>query len=118
MANYIDGFAFPVPRDRLDNYKRVVEVAVEVWKDHGALSYQEYVGDDLNLEGTSSFVNLLGAHEDKVILFGWVAFESKEARDSANEKVASDPRMAEIMTSVDSGFDPSRMAYGGFRLFV
>lgn len=118
MANYIDGFAFPIPRDRLNEYKRVVEVAAEVWKEHGALSYQEFVGDDMNLEGTSSFVKLLAAGENETILFGWVVFESREARDLTNEKVAADPRMTEIMTSVDSGFDPGRMAYGGFRSFV
>ncbi|NKB32872.1 MAG: DUF1428 family protein [Pseudomonadales bacterium] len=118
MTNYIDGFAFPIPREKLDEYKRVVDVAAEVWKEHGALSYQEFVGDDMNLEGTSSFVNLVGAHEDEVVLFGWVAFASREARDLANEKVAADPRMAEVMTSADSGFDPSRMAYGGFKSFI
>ena len=56
--------------------------------------------------------------EDEAIVFGWVVFESREARDLANEKVASDPRMAELINSSNSGFDAERMAYGGFRPLV
>ena len=52
------------------------------------------------------------------IVFGWVAFESREARDVANEKVAADPRMADLIESSNSGFDAKRMAYGGFKWLV
>ncbi len=89
MAHYIDGFVLPVPRDCLDEYKRVVEAAAEIWKEHGALDYWEYVGDDLKLEGTRSFTDLVAATEDETIVFGWVVFDSREARDLANEKVAA-----------------------------
>jgi uncharacterized protein YbaA (DUF1428 family) len=118
MANYVDGFVFPVPRDRLSEYKRLAESAAEIWKEHGALDYREYVGDDLHLEGTRSFTDLVAATEDEAIVFGWVVFDSREARDLANEKVAADPRMADLIESSDTGFDPKRMAYGGFESFV
>ena len=29
----LDGFVFPVPRDRLIEYKRVAEAVAEIWKD-------------------------------------------------------------------------------------
>jgi len=118
MAHYIDGFVLPIPHDRLDEYKRVVELVAKVWKEHGALDYREYIGDDLILEGTSSFTDLVAATEAEAVMFGWVEFESREARDLANEKVAADPRMADLINSSDSGFDAERMAYGGFRSFV
>ena len=118
MAHYIDGFVLPVPRDRLDDYRRLVEAAAEIWKEHGALDYREYVGDDLTLEGTRSFTDLVVAKDGEAIIFGWVTFESRAARDLANEKVATDPRMAELMKSSNSGFDPERMAYAGFKLLV
>ena len=51
-------------------------------------------------------------------MFGWVVFESREARDLANEKVAADPRMAAVIDSSISGFDAKRMAYGGFESLV
>ena len=118
MAPYVDGFVFPVPRDRLSEYKRLAEAAAGIWKEHGALDYREYVGDDLRLEGTRSFVDLLAATGDEVIVFGWVTFDSRAARDLANEKVAADPRMTELMEASDSGFDAARMAYGGFGSLV
>jgi uncharacterized protein YbaA (DUF1428 family) len=55
MAHYVDGFVFPISSDCLSEYKRLAEAAAEIWKEHGALAYREYVGDDLNLEGTRSF---------------------------------------------------------------
>lgn len=116
--SYIDGFFHPIPRAKLEEYRRLVETVAEVWKEHGALEYREFLGDDMHLEGTRSFVDLAQATGDTAILFGWVAFESREARDLINERVASDPRMADLMASTDSGFDPGHMAYGGFRPFV
>lgn len=118
MANYIDGFVLPVSRDRLGEYKRLVEAVADIWKEHGALEYREYVGDDLILEGTRSFTELTAATEDEAIVFGWVVFESRAARDSANAKVAADPRMVDLINSSNSGFDAERMAYGGFRPLV
>lgn len=117
MAHYIDGFVLPVPRECLNEYERIAKEVAEIWKEHGALDYLEYVGDDMNREGTRSFTDLVAATEDETIVFGWVVFDSREARDLANEKVAADPRMALIDFS-NSGFDAKRMAYGGFRSLV
>jgi uncharacterized protein YbaA (DUF1428 family) len=118
MAHYIDGFVFPLPRDRLNEYERLAEAVAEIWKEHGALDYWEYVGDDLNLQGTRSFTDLVAATEDETIVFGWVVFDSREARDLANEKVAADPRMVDLVVTSNSGFDAKRMAYGGFQSLV
>ena len=118
MSHYIDGFVLPIPRDRLDEYKHVVEAVAEIWKEHGALDYREYVGDDLIFEGTRSFTDLVAPAEGEAIVFGWAEFDTREARDLANERVAADPRMVELISSSNSGFDAERMAYGGFRLFV
>ena len=118
MTNYIDGFVLPVSRAHLDDYKRLVEAVAEIWKEHGAIDYKEYVGDDMMLAGTRSFTDLTGATEGEAIVFGWVIFESREARDSPNAKVAAEPRMLELVNSSNSGFDAARMAYGGFQTFV
>jgi uncharacterized protein YbaA (DUF1428 family) len=118
MAQYIDGFAYPISRAHLDEYRQLVEAVSAIWKEHGALDYREFVGDDMSLPGTRSFTDLVSASEDEVIIFGWVEFESREARDVTNKKVATDPRVAELMASSNSGFDAARMAYGGFKSFV
>jgi len=122
MANYIDGFVFPISRNHLTEYKSVAKRVAEIWKEHGALAYFEYVGEDLKLEGTGSFPELLNAKNDEAVIFGWVVFESKEARDLANERVAADPRMVDLIDPLTNAtrliFDAKRMIYGGFQSFI
>lgn len=118
MEPYIDGFVVPVPRNRLDEYKRVAEAAAEIWKEHGALEYWECVGDDLRIEGTSSFLDLANISDDETVLFSWAVFPSKQVRDQANEKIAADPRMAEIMDPNNTPFDMQRTIWGGFQTLV
>lgn len=122
MTNYIDGFVLPIPRDHLEEYQTVAKAVAEIWKEHGALEYFEFMGDDLILEGTRSFTDSVDATENEVVIFGWVVFDSKETRDRANKIVPSDPRMADLVGPLtDSSrliFDASRMIYGGFRPLV
>ena len=56
---------------------------------------------------------MVRAAEDEVVVFGWVSFDSRASRDLANQKVAADPRMAALVESSPSGFDATRMVYGG-----
>lgn len=122
MANYIDGFVLPVPHDQLDTYKQVVEKVANIWKEHGALDYSEYVLDDPHLEGTRSFADAVNAENDEAVIFGWVVFESREARDDANRRVAADSRMNDLIEPLTRtsrpAFDAQRMAFGGFRSLV
>lgn len=122
MKNYIDGFVLPVPRIHLNEYKNVAEKVAEIWKEYGALSYFECVGEDLTLEGTRSFFEIADAKEDEVIVFGWVVFPSKEVRDEANRQVPNDERMAKLVTPLTNPkrliFDAKRMVYGGFQAIV
>ena len=122
MTNYIDGFVLPIPQNHLDEYKRVAEKVAEIWKEHGALAYYEYVGDDLELEGTRSFTEVLDAKEGESVVFGWVVFPSREVRDLANAQVPADPRMTDLIAPLTDPsriiFDAKRMVYGGFRPLV
>ena len=122
MAHYIDGFVLPVPRIHVDEYKSVAEKVAEIWKEYGALEYFEYIGEDLKLEGTRSFIEAVDLKEDEVVVFGWVLFPSKEIRESANKQVPNDPRMIELVTPLTESskliFDATRMVYGGFQPLV
>jgi uncharacterized protein YbaA (DUF1428 family) len=122
MTQYIDGFVLPVPRIHLNEYKSVAEKVAEIWKEYSALAYFEYVGEDLKLEGTRSFIEVVDLKEDEVIVFGWVIFHSKEIRNLANKQVPTDPRMTELVAPLTDPerliFDASRMVYGGFKSFV
>ena len=122
MANYIDGFVLPIPRNHLTQYKEVAHLVAKIWKEHGALAYFEYVGEDLTLEGTRSFPEAVEAKEDEAIIFGWVVFDSRKTRDIANERVATDPRMTDLIAPLTDPsriiFDAKRMVYGGFQALV
>ena len=122
MENYIDGFVLPIPRNHLDAYKKAAEKVAEIWKEHGALDYKEFVGEDLSLAGTRAFPELVGAKENEAIIFGWVVFESRERRDLANKLVATDPRMTDLIEPLTDPsrlvFDAERMVYGGFQSLV
>lgn len=118
MSDYIDGFVFPIRKSSLEEYRNVAEKVADIWKEYGAIAYFEYVGDDLKLEGTRSFIDAVDLKEDEVVVFGWVVFPSKEIRNQANRQVPNDMRMAELVAPLFDPdrlvFDASRMIYGGF----
>ncbi len=122
MTNYIDGYVFPIAQKHLDEYKIVVETVAEIWKEHGALAYYEYVREDLKIEGTRSFPETIGTREDETVIFGWVVFDSRETRDLAHKRVAADPRMTDLIAPLTDPskmvFDATRMVYGGFQALV
>lgn len=118
MGRYIDGFVIPVPKDRIEDYRRVAEKAALVWKEYGALDYWECVCDDVAAKDMVSFPQLAQAGPDETVVFAWVVFESREHRDRANEKIMADPRLKEMMDPNKPIFDFKRMAYGGFKELV
>ncbi len=122
MPQYIDGFVFPISRDRLDEYKRVAKAVAEIYREHGAIDYREFVGDDLNREGTRQFPELINTTDGETVVFGWIIFESRESRDIVNGRVEADPRMADLVAPLldpsNPVFIPTSMAYGGFQPLV
>lgn len=122
MNHYIDGFAFPILKSKVDTYKEIVEKVADIWKEYGALNYQEYVSEGSPMEGTLSFDQVLQANSDECIIFGWLTFDSKEARNIAHEKVASDKRMNDLIQPLlitdHPIFDAKKMAFGGFRSLI
>lgn len=121
MPNYIDGFVFPLAEKHLVSYREIAQEVAQIWLEHGALDYQEYLGDDLHLEGTLAFSAATPLKDGECLIFGWVSFPSKEVRDQANATVPKDPRMNELvgplMDPENLIFDARRMMYGGFRGF-
>jgi uncharacterized protein YbaA (DUF1428 family) len=113
---YVDGFVLAVPKANLDAYRDVARTAGEVWMDHGALSYVECVGDDTPYGELTSFPRSVMATDDEVVVFSWITYESREARDEINAKVMADERIK--MDAATCPFDGKRMIFGGFRSLV
>ena len=122
MAHYIDGFIFPISKNHLQTYQKVSESIAEIWKEYGALAYKEYLADDMHLEGTLPFPDLLNMQTDETVIFGWVVFDSKETRDAIHKKISQDKRMLTLTEPLRTDnqliFDAKRMAFGGFKPFV
>lgn len=117
MGQYVDGFVIPIRKDRVEDYRKLAEQTAKIWKDLGALEYWECVGDDLEAEQFVSFTKLTQASPEETVIFAWVVYESREHRDAANAKLATDSRIAEL-TKDGCPFEIHRMAFGGFKVLV
>jgi uncharacterized protein YbaA (DUF1428 family) len=113
---YIDGFVIPVPRNKLEDYKKLAALCAVVWREHGAITSVECVSEDVPYGELTSFPRAVQAKEDEVVVFSWIVYESRESRDAVMEKVMADPRLKEMMQSAP--FDGKRMIFGGFSPFL
>jgi uncharacterized protein YbaA (DUF1428 family) len=118
MARYVDGFVVPVPRSRLDEYRRIARKAGKVWREHGALEYVECVADDVDAGKVTSFPRSVKLKPDEVVVFSWIAYKTRAQRDRILKKVMADPRLADMMDPKDMPFDGKRMFWGGFKTLV
>jgi len=114
---YVDGFVLAVPKRKLESYRRLSRAAGKVWRDHGALEYRECVGDDLKIKMGVPFSRLAKVKPGETVVFSWIVYKSRAARDRVNAKVMKDPRIAKSMKE-PMPFDVKRMSYGGFSVLV
>jgi uncharacterized protein YbaA (DUF1428 family) len=117
MPHYVDGFVLPVPKDKIEAYRKLAHDASVVWKEYGALAYFEGVADDVQPGKLTSFPQAVQLKDDEVVVFAWIVYNSREHRDEVNAKVMADPRIAGMDTQ-NMPFDGQRMFWGGFRSLV
>jgi uncharacterized protein YbaA (DUF1428 family) len=118
---YVDGFVIPVPKSKLDAYRRLSRKAGKVWREHGALEYKECVADDAPKGKVTSFPQSVKLKKDETVVFSWITYKSRAHRDRVNAKVMKDPRLADVMgpeNMENMPFDGQRMVYGGFEVVV
>lgn len=113
---YVDGFILAVKKDRLDQYKEMAATAGQVWKEHGALDYVEALADDAPYGELTSFPRSVMAQGDEIVVFSYVTYKDRAARDEILKKVLADPRINTDMSN--SPADMKRMIYGGFEVFI
>lgn len=115
---YVDGFVLPVPKNKLDAYRRISRKAGKVWRDHGALEYKESVADDVKPGKLTSFPQAVKLKRGETVVFSWITYKSRAHRDRVNAKVMKDPRLAKMMDPESNPFDMKRLIYGGFKVVV
>jgi uncharacterized protein YbaA (DUF1428 family) len=113
---YVEGFVAAVPAANKEAYRKHAADAAPLFKEFGATRVIENWGDDVPDGKLTDFKRAVKAKADEVVVFSWFEYPSKQARDSANQKIMNDPRMKEMGASMP--FDGQRMIFGGFTSFV
>jgi uncharacterized protein YbaA (DUF1428 family) len=115
---YVDGFIVPVPKNKLDAYRRMARKGGKIWREHGALEYVECIGDDVKPGKHTSFPQSVKLKPGEVVWFSWIVYKSRKHRDGVNAKVMKDPRITGMGGLKDMPFDARRMIFGGFKVLV
>jgi uncharacterized protein YbaA (DUF1428 family) len=116
--SYVDGFVVPVPRKKLQAYRRMAQTAGRVWREHGALEYIECLADDVKPGKHTSFPQSVKLKKGETVVFAYIVYKSRAQRDRVNAKVMKDPRLAKMMDPTKMPFDGKRMFWGGFKVLV
>jgi uncharacterized protein YbaA (DUF1428 family) len=114
---YVDGFIVPVPKKKLEAYRRLARLAGKVWRDHGALDFKECVADDVKKGKWTSFPRSVKLKSNETVVFAYIVYKSRAHRDQVNAKVMKDKRFA-AMEMKSMPFDGKRMIFGGFKVMV
>jgi len=113
---YIDGFVAAVPTANRDAYCQHVEAAAIVFKEHGAERVVECWGDDVPDGKLTSFPMAVKKQPDETVVFSWIVWPSRTARDAGMKKVMADPRLKPEVNPMP--FDGKRLIFGGFDVLV
>jgi uncharacterized protein YbaA (DUF1428 family) len=115
---YVDGMVVPLPKDKIDAYREMSRRCAEVWREHGALRFREWIADDVKPGKLTSFPQSVQLEENEVVVFSVIEYASRAERDAINDKVMKDPRLADLMNPATLPFDGKRMIFGGFETLV
>lgn len=112
--NYVDGFVLAVPTKNKQEYIELAQISAVVFKEHGALSVVESWADDVPQGELTSFPLAVKCEAEEEVVFSWITWPSKQARDAGNKAAMADPRLQGWELS-NLPFDGKRMIFGGFQ---
>jgi uncharacterized protein YbaA (DUF1428 family) len=112
---YVEGFVLAVPAENREAFRAHAEGLAPLFRECGVQRQIECWGDDVPRGKLTDFYGAVQAKEDENVVFAWFEYPDKAARDAANEKMRSDPRM---QPTEAPPFDGQRMIFGGFSPIV
>jgi uncharacterized protein YbaA (DUF1428 family) len=108
--SYVDGFVAAVPTANREAYRKHARLASAVFKEHGALAVVDCWGSDVPEGEVTSFSKAVHRREDETVVFGWITWPSRSARDAGMKMAEEDERLK----NMEMPFDVTRMILGGF----
>lgn len=109
-TGYVDGCLIAVPKANKDAYKEMADKHAAILKEYGATRTVDAWADDVPDGKVTDYKGAVKARPDEVVVFSWIEWPSKEARDKGWDAAQKDPRMKELKMP----FDGQRLVYGGF----
>ncbi|GAA4749260.1 DUF1428 domain-containing protein [Sphingomonas daechungensis] len=114
---YFEGFLVPVPESKKEEYRKHAADGAPIFHELGVRRHVEAWDSDVPEGKVTDFRKAVDATPEEKVVFAWFEYPDRAARDAANAKFRSDPRMAEMAAS-PMPFDAKRMIYGGFKAIV
>lgn len=114
--SYIDGFVVAVPTANKAQYIEYAKEMALVCKEYGVLKVVDSWGDDVPEGEVTSFPTAVHCKDDETVVFSWMVWPSKEAREVGWKAMMDDPRMHPEKNPMP--FDGMRLIYGGFETIV
>ena len=111
-GTYIDGYLVPVSSDNKKAYRDMARKAADVFKEYGAIRVVEAWGDEVPEGEVTDFRRAVKAKDDETVVYSFIEWPTKEARDTGMKKAMEDPRMQPDRSTLP--FDGQRMIFGGF----
>ena len=113
---YFEGFIAPVPEANKNAYRKHATEFASLSPEFGIGRHVEAWDSDVPEGKVTDFRKAVDAKPDEKIVLAFFEYPNRQARDAANEKFMSDPRMAEMGKNMP--FDGKRMIVGVFKAIV
>ena len=113
---YFEGFIVPVPEATGTPIGSTRPKRPPCSRISGSSAHFEAWDSDVPEGKVTDFRKAVDAKPDEKVVFSWFEYPDRAARDAANEKMMSDPRMKEMGANMP--FDGKRMIMGGFDAIV
>ena len=107
---YYDGMILPLPQANEGAYRKHATDAAPLFQELGVTRIVENLGSDIPDGKVTDFKKAVKAESDESVVFSWVEWPSKAARDRGNKAMMEDPQMK----NMEMPFDGKRMFFGGF----
>jgi len=111
---YIDGCVIPVPAANKEAYLAMATKHASLLKEYGATRVVDAWSDDVPDGKVTDFKGAVKKQDDEQMVYSWVEWPSKKAREQGWQKFMADPRA----NGDTMPFDGKRLIYGGFEPIV